>query len=106
MARGQSKKAAVNKEAGSGTSTNLGFEQELWATAHALRNNMDVAEYIRGIDAQIAHGDTFHNDRQADLKFDYMLTNSPFNDSDFRDEPLNNDRRWTERRNMTRGSEV
>ena len=26
---------------------------------------------IRGIDAQIAHGDTFHNDRHPDLKADY-----------------------------------
>jgi type I restriction-modification system DNA methylase subunit len=25
---------------------------------------------IRGIDAQIAHGDTFHNDRHPDLKAD------------------------------------
>ena len=28
---------------------------------------------IRGIDAQIAHGDTFHNDRHPDLKADYVL---------------------------------
>jgi type I restriction enzyme M protein len=30
---------------------------------------------IRGIDAQIAHGDTFHNDRHPDLKADYVLAN-------------------------------
>ena len=28
-----------------GTTTALGFESKLWATADALRNNMDVAEY-------------------------------------------------------------
>src|SRR5207248_8880749 len=36
---------------------------------------------IRGIDAQIGHGDTFHNDRHPDLKADYVLANPPFNDS-------------------------
>ena len=39
---------------------------------------------IRGIDAQIARGDTFHNDRHPDLKADYVLANPPFNDSDWR----------------------
>src|SRR5690606_1036316 len=39
---------------------------------------------IRGIDAQIAHGDSFHNDRFPDLKVDYVLANPPFNDSDWR----------------------
>jgi len=34
---------------------------------------------IRGIDAQIAHGDTFHNDRHPDLKADYVIANPPFN---------------------------
>src|SRR5947209_19413847 len=28
---------------------------------------------IRGIDAQVAHGDTFHNDRHPDLKADYRV---------------------------------
>ncbi len=28
-----------------GTTTALGFESRLWATADALRNNMDAAEY-------------------------------------------------------------
>ena len=28
-----------------GTTTALGFESKLWATADALRNNMDAAEY-------------------------------------------------------------
>ena len=49
---------------------------------------------IRGIDAQIAHGDTFHNDRHPDLKADYVLANPPFNDSDWRGELLKDDKRW------------
>ncbi len=50
---------------------------------------------IRGIDAQIAHGDTFHHDGHADLKADYVLANPPFNDSDWRGELLRDDKRWT-----------
>lgn len=49
---------------------------------------------IRGIDAQIVHGDTFHNDRHPDLKADYILANPPFNDSDWRGDLLKNDKRW------------
>ncbi len=49
---------------------------------------------IRGIDAQIAHGDTFHADRHPDLKADYVLANPPFNDSDWRGELLRDDARW------------
>jgi type I restriction enzyme M protein len=32
---------------------------------------------IRGIDAQIAHGDAFHNDRHPDPKADYVLATPP-----------------------------
>ena len=49
---------------------------------------------IRGIDAQIGHGDTFHNDAHPDLKADYVLANQPFNDSDWRGEMLKDDKRW------------
>jgi type I restriction enzyme M protein len=49
---------------------------------------------IRGIDAQIAHGDTFHNDRHPDLKADWVMANPPFNDSDWRGELLREDKRW------------
>jgi type I restriction enzyme M protein len=49
---------------------------------------------IRGIDAQIAHGDSFHTDRHPDLKADYVLANPPFNDSDWRGELLKDDKRW------------
>ena len=43
---------------------------------------------IRGIDAQIAHGDTFHDDRHPDLRADYVLANPPFNASDWRGDLL------------------
>jgi type I restriction enzyme M protein len=49
---------------------------------------------IRGIDAQIGHGDTFHSDKHPDLKADYVLSNPPFNDSDWRGELLRDDKRW------------
>ncbi len=49
---------------------------------------------IRGIDANIAHGDSFHNDRHPDLRADFVLANPPFNDSDWRGDLLRDDRRW------------
>jgi type I restriction enzyme M protein len=49
---------------------------------------------IRGIDANIAHGDTFHNDGHPDLKADYVLANPPFNDSDWNGVLLKEDKRW------------
>ena len=49
---------------------------------------------IRGIDGQIAHGDSFHNDRHPDLKADYILANPPFNVSDWGGERLRDDQRW------------
>jgi type I restriction enzyme M protein len=49
---------------------------------------------IRGIDGQIAHSDSFHNDRFPDLKADYILANPPFNVSDWRGDLLMMDQRW------------
>jgi len=49
---------------------------------------------IRGIDAQIAQGDTFHDDRNPDLRADYVLANPPFNASDWRGDLLKDDQRW------------
>ena len=49
---------------------------------------------IRGIEGQIAHGDSFHNDRHPDLKADFILANPPFNISDWGGERLADDRRW------------
>ena len=49
---------------------------------------------IRGIEGQIAHGDTFHDDRHPDLKADFILANPPFNVSDWGGERLTEDKRW------------
>ena len=49
---------------------------------------------IRGIEGQIAQGDSFHNDRHPDLKADFVLANPPFNVSDWGGERLADDKRW------------
>ncbi len=49
---------------------------------------------IRGIGGQIAHGDSFHNDRHPDLKADFILANPPFNVKDWGGERLTDDKRW------------
>ncbi len=49
---------------------------------------------IRGIGGQIAHGDTFHNDRHPDLRADFVLANPPFNVSDWGGDRLSEDKRW------------
>ncbi len=49
---------------------------------------------IRGIDSNIAHGDSFHHDQHPDLKANFVLANPPFNDSDWRGELLKEDKRW------------
>ena len=49
---------------------------------------------IRGIEGQIEHGDSFHNDRHPDLRADYILANPPFNGSDWDGKGLRDDKRW------------
>src|SRR3989475_2575864 len=49
---------------------------------------------IRGIEGKIEHGDTFHDDRDSDLKADYILANPPFNVRDWGDDRLREDKRW------------
>ena len=49
---------------------------------------------IRGIEGQIAHGDSFLNDRHPDLKADFILANPPFNVSNWDGEQLADDKRW------------
>ena len=49
---------------------------------------------IRGIEGQIEHGDSFHNNRHPDLRADYILANPPFNVSDWGGDRLRDDRRW------------
>ncbi|MEK6608145.1 MAG: class I SAM-dependent DNA methyltransferase [Myxococcota bacterium] len=49
---------------------------------------------IRGIDAKIAQGESFHADAHKDLKADYVIANPPFNDSDWGGQRLREDARW------------
>ncbi len=67
------------------------FGQESNYTTWRL-SRMNLA--IRGIDGQIAHGDSFHNDRHPDLKADFILANPPFNVSDWGGDQFVDDKRW------------
>ena len=49
---------------------------------------------IRGIEGQIAHGDSFQNDGHLDLKADFILANPPFNVKDWGGDRLTDDQRW------------
>ena len=49
---------------------------------------------IRGIQGQIAHGDSFHDDSHPDLRADYILANPPFNVKKWGGERLTDDKRW------------
>ena len=49
---------------------------------------------IRGIEGQIAHGDSFHNNRHPDLRADFILANPPFNVKDWGGDRLTDDQRW------------
>ncbi len=67
------------------------YGQELNYTTWRLAK-MNLA--IRGIDGQIAQGDSFHNDRFPDLRADYILANPPFNMKNWGGERLRDDKRW------------
>ncbi len=67
------------------------FGQESNQTTWRLAK-MNMA--IRGIDANIQWGDSFHNDLHKDLKADFVIANPPFNDSDWKGELLRDDVRW------------
>lgn len=67
------------------------YGQELNYTTWRLAK-MNLA--IRGIEGQIAHGDTFHNDHFPDLKANFILANPPFNVSEWGGELLRQDKRW------------
>ncbi len=67
------------------------YGQELNHTTWRLAK-MNLA--IRGIEGQIAHGDTFHEDRHPDLRADFILANPPFNVSDWGGKLLAGDKRW------------
>jgi len=61
-----------------------------WSLAHM---NMS----IRGFSANLGDkaDDTFSKDQHSDLKFDYILANPHFNDSDWGGENFKKDHRWT-----------
>lgn len=67
------------------------YGQESNPTTYKLAK-MNLA--IRGIDAKIELGDTFHNDRHKDLKVDYVMANPPFNISDWGGEQLQDSSLW------------
>jgi len=67
------------------------YGQELNHTTWRLAQ-MNLA--IRGIEAHIEEGDTFHNDKHKDLKADFIIANPPFNISDWGGDRLRQDVRW------------
>lgn len=67
------------------------YGQESNPTTYKLAK-MNLA--IRGIDAKIELGDTFHNDKHKDLKADYIIANPPFNISDWGGEQLQDSHMW------------
>ena len=75
-----------------GTRTDISIygQESNYTTWRLARMNLA----IRGIEGQIAHGDSFHNDRHPDLKADFILANPPFNVSDWGADRLTDDRRW------------
>ena len=83
--------ASGNGNGGNGRGDISVYGQESNYTTWRLAK-MNLA--IRGIGGQIAHGNTFHNDRHPDLKADFILANPPFNISDWGGERLVEDKRW------------
>ena len=81
----------VNKQPASTSADISIYGQESNHTTWRLAK-MNLA--IRGIEGQVAYGDSFQNDRHPDLKADCILANPPFNVSDWGGERLKNDKRW------------
>jgi type I restriction enzyme M protein len=67
------------------------YGQESNSTTYKLCK-MNLA--IRGIDARIELGDSFHADKHKDLKADFILANPPFNISDWGGENLQDSHLW------------
>ncbi len=87
---GNGAKAASGAGAGRRPDISIYGQESNYTTWRLAKMNLA----IRGIDGQIAHGDTFHNDRHPDLKADFILANPPFNISDWGGERLVGDKRW------------
>ena len=83
--------ATGNGNGGKATSDISIYGQESnYTTLQLARMNLA----IRGIEGQIAWGDSFHNDLHPDLRADYILANPPFNVSDWGGDRLRDDNRW------------
>lgn len=67
------------------------FGQESNYTTWGLAN-MNLA--IRGVEGQIAYGDTLRQPFHSDLRADFILANPPFNVSSWSGQQLRNDPRW------------
>ena len=69
------------------------YGQESNATTWRLAA-MNLA--LRGYSADLGkeHGSTFEKDQHPDIKFDYIMANPPFNDSDWEGEKYREDVRW------------
>ena len=65
-------------------------QESNYTTWRLARMNMA----IRGLEADIGHADTFHEDLHPDLRADYILANPPFN-SDWAPSQLSADVRWS-----------
>ncbi len=87
---GNGGKAAKGAKSGAKPDISIYGQESNYTTWRLAKMNLA----IRGIDGQIAHGDTFHNDRHPDLKADFILANPPFNISDWGGERLAGDKRW------------
>ena len=86
---GRAPASAMGRPHGKGDISIYGQESN-YTTWRLARMNLA----IRGIEGQIAHGDSFHNDRHPDLKADFILANPPFNVKDWGGDRLTDDRRW------------
>ncbi|WP_420610180.1 type I restriction-modification system subunit M [Candidatus Poriferisodalis sp.] len=75
---------------GTRTAISIYGQESNYTTWRLARMNLA----IRGIEGQITHGDTFHDDRHPDLRADFILANPPFNVSDWGGERLTDDKRW------------
>jgi type I restriction enzyme M protein len=67
------------------------YGQESNTTTYRLCQ-MNLA--IRGIEARIEQGDSFHDDKLKDVRADFVLANPPFNVSDWGGDQLRDDVRW------------
>jgi type I restriction enzyme M protein len=76
---GNGGKPAKGEKGGAKPDISIYVQESNYTTWRLAKMNLA----IRGIDGQITHGDTFHNDRHPDLKADFIPANPPFNISDW-----------------------